>query len=86
MISDHEATYAELSLVLDEHQPFKRKTFLWHKADVASIKEIIKRLKIFLLERLLLSTVNILWKEHKLMCLNCLNHVFTRSNTKTTLD
>ena len=87
VISDHEATYAELSLVLNQHQPFKGKTFLWYKADVASIKEIIKRLKIFLLERLSLSTVNILWEEHKLMCLDCLYHVFLQGLTlKTTLD
>ena len=42
-ISDHEAIYAKSSLVLDQHQPFKWKSFLWHKADMASIKEIINQ-------------------------------------------
>ena len=67
---------------LDQHQPFKRKTFLWHKADMASIKKIINQFNNSLSERFSLSTpVDILWKEYKSMCHECLDHVPTRSNT-----
>ena len=42
-ISDHEAILTESSVTITHQQPTKRKSFLWHRADMVVIKEIISQ-------------------------------------------
>ena len=78
-ISDHEAICIESSISFTQQQYANRKSFLWHKADMTSIKEIINQFTTDFLNNYSLSTpVDTLWKKFKQMCLSCLSHVPTR--------
>ena len=78
-ISDHEAVYIESSVSITHQQCAQRKSFLWHKADMVGIKEIINQFSNTFLSKYSLSTpVDILWNEFKQMCFDCLSHVPTK--------
>jgi len=79
-ISDYEAIYIESSVTLTHQQSnTKRKSYLWHKADISAINEIITQFTDSFLKKFSLSTpVDILWEEFKLMCFSCLDHVPTK--------
>ena len=80
-ISDHEVIYIESSLAPHQQQNIKKKSFLWHKADMASIKETIIKFKEAFLSKFSLSTpVDTLWEEFKSVCLRCLTYVPTKNS------
>jgi len=87
-ISDHEAIYIESSVTLTHQQCItKRKSYLWHKAVISGINEIIIQFTNSFLKKFSLSTSeDVLWEKFKLMCFSCLDHVPTKVHgTGTTM-
>ena len=75
-ISYHEAIFIESSITLSQHQCTKRKFYLWHKADISSINEIIIQFTSSFLNKFSTSTpIDILWEE---MCYEYLDLVPTK--------
>jgi len=81
-ISDHEIIFIESSTEAQLIKTPKRKILIWSGANITTIKSIAQDFNSSFLEKYSVSTpVNILWNDFKTMCLSCLDHVPTRSNT-----
>jgi len=79
-ISDHEAVLIESSIILPPQQTKLRKIILWNQADTQSIKESIEQFSTEFFEKYSQSTpVDILWEEFRLLCIDCISSIPTRS-------
>ena len=58
---------------------FKRKVYLWNKADFTAINELVTQFANSFLENTIDTPIQDLWDAYKTMCLNCLQLVPTKS-------
>jgi len=78
-ISDHEAVVVESSISSAPHQHSLRTIYVWHKANITSIRSAIDQFSSNFFTLYSTSTsIDILWEEFKSLCSNCLSYIPTK--------
>ena len=78
-ISDHKAVCVECALTIKSVSSTKRKLYLWNKADFISINHLVTEFSNTFLDNTIDTPIQNLWDAFKMMCMNCLHLVPTKS-------
>jgi len=78
-ISDHEAVCVTCNLTVKSVRPTKRQIYVWNKADFVSINQLVTEFANSFLNNTIDTPVQDLWDSFKLLCMNCLQQVPTKT-------
>ena len=77
-ISDHEALIVKSDISVQNSPTIRRKIYLWHKADLSRINNLIADFTTSFLNHPIDTPVQQLWDSYKALCTDCLNLVPTK--------